>query len=258
VKTRTLFGTQIETAAIRRIDIDEPSRWVIAGWRDLMAAPAVSLAQGALFVIVGYVIFLGLHGIGLDSLIPVAIAGFFLVAPALAVGLYEISRRLELGQTPTFADSIAAFRQNYAGLAGMGLLLMLCMAAWTQVALLIFMMFFHAAPPALDSFFGDLLTSPQTLPFLLTGTAIGYVIASVVFSITAVSLPMLLDRKVPVIVAVATSIVAVRENWRVMLGWAATIVVLVGIGVITGLLGLAVTLPLVAHATWHAYRSLVE
>jgi uncharacterized membrane protein len=256
--SRTLLGTKLTHASVRQVDIDAPTRWLAAAWSDFRKAPTASLAYGAAFVIVSYVIVLGLHNLGLGSVVPAAMAGFFLIAPVLAVGLYEVSRRLERGEPANFEDTLFAFRRNLPGLATMGLVLMLAMAVWMQVALLIFMMFFHASPPPLDNFLFGILTSDMAVPFVVIGGAVGYVIASIVFAITAVSIPMLLDRNVPVMVAITTSVAAVRDNWRVMLGWAATIVVLIGVGFLTAVIGLALTLPLVAYGTWHAYRDLVE
>jgi uncharacterized membrane protein len=248
----------IHTRPVRQISANTPNQWLIAGWRDFTRAPALSLGYGALFVVAGYGIVFGLCNAGLASLVPAAVGGFFLVAPILAVGLYEISRRFEQGQETTFGQSVSAFRRNGSTLSGLGLTLILFLAAWLQIALLIFMLFFHESPPSLDHFFYDILMSPDAVPFLLAGTAVGYVIALLVFAISAVSIPLALDRNVSLPEAVATSIVAVRENWLVMLGWAATIVLLVGLGLATFFIGLAVTLPLVAYATWHAYRDLVE
>lgn len=255
--TRNLLGVRLTHMPVRHIGIEEPSRWLIAAWRDFIEAPGVSLAYGAVFVLLGYVIVLGLNNIGLGSLVPAMLAGFFLVAPVLAVGLYQVSAHREKGEPATFEDTILAFRRNLPGLGTMGLILMLAMAAWVQVALLVFMMFFHASPPPLEHFVHGILTADQAIPFLLVGMALGFPIAAVVFAISAVSIPMLLDRGVPVGVAVATSVAAVRENWQVMASWAATIVVLVGLGFATFFVGLAFTLPLLAYATWHAYRAMV-
>lgn len=249
--------TGIQTLPVRRITVDAPNRWLAAAWRDFSRAPLFSLAYGAIFVIAGHVIAFALHNASLGSLIPAVVAGFFLVAPILAVGLYEVSRRFESGETPTLAHSVAALRRNRGGLASMGLILTLSFAAWLQIALLIFMMFFHESTPSLDHFVYDILTAPDAVAFLLFGTAVGYAIATCVFAISAVSIPLLLDRDVPVVVAIATSVAAVRENWLVMGGWAATIVLLVAIGIATFFIGLAVTLPLAAYGTWHAYRDLV-
>ncbi len=253
-----ILGTHIRTLPVRRISVDTPNQWLIAGWRDFRKAPILSLGYGAVFVLAGYLIVFGFYNTGLASLVPTAVAGFFLVAPILAVGLYDISRRFELGEPASFVHCLGALKRNPAGLSSMGLVLTLCLAAWMQIALLIFMLFFHEDAPSLDHFFYDILTAPDAAAFLVVGTAVGYVIASIVFAISAVSIPLLLDRDVPVLVAIATSVVAVRENWLVMLGWAATIVLLVGVGFATFFVGLAVTLPLVAYGTWHAYRALVE
>jgi len=254
----SLLGMRIQTLPFRRIPIEAPNQWLAAGWRDLRRAPLISLSYGLLFVLAGYLIVFGLFNSGLASLIPTAVAGFFLVAPILAVGLYEISRRFETGQPVSFSHSLMALKRNPGGLSSIGLVLILCLAAWMQIALLIFMLFFHEDTPSLDHFFYDILTAPEAVAFLVVGTAVGYVIASIVFAISALSIPLLLDRDVPVLVAIATSVVAVRENWLVMLGWAATIVLLVGVGLASFFLGLAITLPLVAYATWHAYRGVIE
>lgn len=254
----SIFGTHIRTLPVRRISVEAPNQWLIAGWRDFRRAPLISLGYGALFVLAGYVIVFGLYNNGLASLVPTAVAGFFLVAPILAVGLYEISRRFALGEPASFALSLSALKRNPGGLSSVGLILTLCLAAWMQIALLIFMLFFHEDTPSLDHFFYDILTAPDAVAFLVVGTAVGYVIASIVFAISAVSIPLLLDRDVPVLVAIATSVAAVRENWLVMLGWAATIVLLVGVGLASFFIGLAFTVPLVAYATWHAYCALIE
>jgi uncharacterized membrane protein len=246
-----------EDRSIRHASIDEPGVWLLLGWRDFQRAPVLSLTYGGVFVLLGYGIVLGLHGLGLTSLVPVAIAGFWLIAPLLAVGLHEVSRRLEAREAIHVGDVLRVFHRNPRGIFAMGLILVLAFGAWAQVALLIFMAFFHANPPPLDDFIFNLLTSPQLVPFLAVGGAAGFAIASVVFAISAVSIPMLLDRDVTAGEAIATSVVAVRENYRVMLAWAATIVLLVGLGFATMFIGLAFTLPWLAYATWHSYRSLV-
>lgn len=246
------------TFPVCRVGSDEPARWLAAGWKDFRRAPVISLAYGAIFVLAGYAIVFGLHQAGLGALIPVAIAGFFLVAPILAVGLYEISRCFEKGEPPTLTASLRAVRRNLPGLAGMGLVLTLSLAAWLQIALLIFMAFFQEDAPGLEHFFHDILMAPNAVSFLFVGTAVGYVLASLVFAISAVSIPMLLERDVSILSAIGTSVATVRENWLVMLGWAATIAFLVGLGVGTFFFGLMVILPLLAYATWHAYRALVE
>ncbi len=252
------MGLQIDHLPVRSVGIDAPNRWLAAAWRDFCRAPALSLGYGAIFTGLGYLLVLGLHLGGVGSLIPAVIACFFLVGPVLAAGFYDVSRRAEAGQDVSLGQALAAFGRHWAGLSGIGLFLMLAVAAWMQVAFLIFMLFFHSTPPALDNFIYDVLTADQVVPFLLVGALAGGMIAAVVFSITVVSIPLVVDRNLPVLTAMATSVAAVRRNWKVMLGWAATIVLLVGMGMTTFFLGLALALPLAAYGSWHAYRDLVE
>jgi len=113
-------------------------------------------------------------------------------------------------------------------------------------------------PPSWDRLINVVFFTAQGAPFLLVGTALGAVLAVIVFTITAVSIPILLDRDVGVATAVATSVAAVAKNWRVMTGWAALIVIFTAAGLVTFYIGLAVMLPLIGYATWHAYRDLVE
>ena len=256
--TSTVMGLKIQHLPVRRLTADDPGRWLAAGWADFLRAPALSLTYGLGLVLTGYLIALTLYGMELESLLPVTTAGFFLVAPILAVGLYDVSRRYQRGEQVSLATTLAAWQRNPTGLGTIGLILMLCVAAWMQIAILIFMAFYHSAPPPMEDFIHGVLMSQQLIPFLLVGSAAGYVLASGVFALSVISIPMLLEPGVSVGTAVFTSIAAVRKNWDVMFTWAATIVFLVGVGLGTMFVGLVVTLPLVAYASWHAFQGTVE
>lgn len=223
-----------------------------------MAAPGVSLAYGALIVAVTYVLLFVLARSGVFWLILPLTAGFFFTAPLLAVGLYEASRRLRAGEPVTLGASLSAFRRNGTQLSYMGVILGLFHLGWIRIATLIFAVFFGVGfNPTWENLIVKLM-APQALPFWAVGTAVGAVLAALVFAISAISIPMLLDRDVNVFTAVATSFTAVRENWAPMALWAGLIVAFTLFGVLPLFLGLAVTLPLVGHATWHAYKDMVE
>jgi len=243
--------------AVGVVGMDRPWQWLTMGWRDLCAAPLVSLSYGAGFVLAGYGLSLGLIQLRAAYMILPVAAGFLLLGPMLAVGLYEMSRRIEAGERPGLGVVCFACRRNPAQIALMGLVLMLFVLAWVRVATLIFAIFFTRMPPTLDDLVLQTLLSDVSLPFLLVGTAAGGVLAAIAFSISVVSVPMLLDRQVDVITAVLTSIVVVRANWKVMWGWGCLIALLMGAGFVTFYIGLAVFMPLVGHASWHAYRDLV-
>lgn len=244
---------------IRRLGaVDRSGRWLSAGWRDFLATPGVSLAYGAAFVIVSNLLTLGLKWAGLDSLILPLAGGFAIIAPLLVVGLYDVSRRLEQGQPVRLGDCFTAFRDSLGQLSAMGVVLLICYLVWIEVALFLFMLFFNQAPPPLDRFLEDVVLSLQGAPLLLVGSAVGAVFAGIVFSVTAISVPLVYDRPIDAITAIGTSVLAVRANFKVMFGWAALIGLITACGIATLFLGLAVAMPVLAYATWHAYRDIID
>jgi uncharacterized membrane protein len=244
---------------VRRIDLDRPWSWLAAGWRDLRAASPVSLAYGVLFALAGYAITFGLWWADLVYLVLPMVCGFLIVGPLLAVGLYEVSRRLELGEPVSLAATVTAWQRNGGQIALMGIVLLLLLFAWIRLAALLFMLFFGLEPPSFAGLFAETFLNPDALPFLIVGTATGAVLAAFAFAISATSIPFLLDRPDSnVVSAITTSLAAVKENPGPMLFWAVLVVGFAGAGLITLYLGLVLTLPLIGHASWHAYRDLVE
>jgi uncharacterized membrane protein len=242
---------------VRKVGVDEPWEWLLAGWSDLRRAPAVSLAYGVVFVVISFLLTLGLWLVDLFYLVLPLAAGFMFVGPVIAVGLYEVSRRLERGQPVTLGATLAAWRTHSGPIATMGLVLMLFLLAWIRIAFLIFALFFGPTPPSWGHLVATLVFSTDGIPFLVVGIAVGGVLAAIVFAMSAVAIPALLDRDIGVLSAIVTSFAAVLRNWRVMIGWGALIVLFTAAGLVTFYVGLAVTLPLVGHASWHAYRGLV-
>ena len=184
-------------------------------------------------------------------------AGFMFTAPVLAVGLYEGSRRHERGQPVGLGATRAALGRNPTQIAFMGALLMLFLYGWLRVATLLFALFFSMNLPPLGQFLSTAFLAPENLDFALTGTGIGAIMAAIVFGLSAVSLPMLVDRPVDAITAAITSMRACCANPVTMALWAGVIVALTLVAAAPGFLGFIVVLPVVGHATWHAYRDLV-
>lgn len=240
----------------RLVSVARSSTWLARGFDDLRAHPAIGLGYGALFAVIGWLLTFGLHGLGMDSLILPLASGFMLVAPLAAVGLYEVSRRREAGEPVALRHALAAIGGNRQ-MADLGLVLMLLFFVWFQLAMIIFALFFGGSPPSLGEFVPQLLSAPQGMPFLAAGTVVGGAVATVAFSISVVSMPMLLERRVSVLTAMRASLRSVWLNRRMMVGWAATLAALGFLGMAFFFVGLAVTLPIAAHASWHAYRDLV-
>ena len=255
--TPTDAADHSRTPTLAKIPLDRPWVWLAKGFSDLRRAPAVSLGYGIVFAIAGYLLIGSLWALGwLYLTLPLA-AGFMIVGPLFAVGLYEVSRRLQSGEPISFATALAAWRRNGSQIGLMGIALMLFMFAWLRLAALIFMLFFGLEPPSLDQLVQQTLLSPEALPFLIIGGLVGAVLALVSFAISVISIPLLLDRpEVNVFTAITTSIQAVKTNPMPMLFWGALIVLFVGAGLATFLLGLIITLPLIGHASWHAYQDL--
>lgn len=246
-------------ARVRRVATDRPWLWLTAGWRDLMAHKAIGLAYGGVLVLFGWVLALLLFETGAAWAILPATAGFFMLAPLLAAGLYEVSRRRERGEPVTLAHAMAGFRRNGTQLSLIGAVLLLIHLVWVRIAGLLFALFFglNFAPTLADLPLA-MLRSDQLLPFLVVGTGFGFALAAATFAVSAVSIPMLIDRDVSFLEAVTVSIQAVIENPRPMALWAGLIVVFTGLALAPFFLGLVLAMPLIGHATWHAYRDLVE
>ena len=243
---------------IKKIEIDRPWTWLNRGWADLRKAPGVSVTYGLFFAIVGFLLLGALWLLDWFYVVLPLSAGFMLMGPLVAVGLYEISRRLEAGERPTLGHAVTAIARNTSQIALMGVALMIFLLAWIRLATLIFALFFSFRPPSLDNFVAEVFFQPESVPFLIVGVGTGAVLAALVFAISAVSIPMLLDKpQVNVATAIAASVQSVRINLAPMLLWAAMIVLFAAAGLIAGYIGLAVTMPIIGHATWHAYKDLV-
>jgi len=244
---------------IRQVPLDQAWVWLAAGWRDFLAAPANSLVFGVVAVVAGWAATALLLWADLPYLVLPLSAGFFFIGPFMAVGLYEISRRLGRGLPVDLASTVGAWRRNPDQIALMGVLLLLLHLAWMRAAQLLFALFEWPSVSSWDRFMDLVWQSSRSLPFLAVGAAVGAVMAGLAFAIGAFSMPYLLDRRdANLFEAIATSVAAVRFNIRPMLVWAGLIVLLVALAMVPALLGLIVVLPVVAHATWHAYRDIVR
>lgn len=243
---------------VRKIRMDAPWEWLGAGWADLWRSPGVSLTYGAAFTLFSYVLAGGLYLVDQFFLILPLGAAFMLIGPMLAVGLYEASRRYESREEVTLVNVAFVGTRSPVQLAYLGFALVFAVIVWVEIAAFLFAVFYGIAPPRLDELLPELLLTSNGVAFLAIGTAIGAVLAFIVFSATAISVPLLMARDTDVVTAIVTSFEAVRVNFKPMMLWAWLIAFLTIVGIVTLFFGLVLTFPLIGHATWHAYRSLVE
>jgi uncharacterized membrane protein len=246
----------LELPATRQVEITAPIEWLVAGWRDFVHHPLASGFYGLVFVLFGYAVTAASWYSPI--LVLTFVTGFFLVTPFLALGLYHLSRQGERGEKVRVKPSLFAFTHNKFD---MGLLVVfhaVVMIAWIRLTTLVGALYFSKTGTSIAGLIEQVSTTGEG--FLVVGLLMlsGGLLAALVFVTSAVSWPMLLDRSSGVINAVATSIKVVRQNKLTMMIWAMWIVSLLSIGLATFYIGLLVIMPVLAHATWHAYRALVE
>ena len=231
--------------------------WLAAGWRDLWTHPGPSLAYGIAVFAVSLAIVWSLFAFKLDYILFPALAGFMVVGPLVAIGLYQKSRAIEQGEPVRLADMLMVDARSGGQVLFTGAILCLLMLLWMRAAVIIYALFFGLRPfPGLDHIAGMLFTTPTGWAMLLVGSVVGGLFAAFSFAISTFSVPMLLDRRTDAFTAMGTSISLVWNNKPVMLTWGLIVLVLFMLGVATGLVGLIVAFPLLGHATWHSYRAI--
>jgi uncharacterized membrane protein len=228
------------------------------GLRDFRALPFYGLAFGALYAAGGIVIVLCLTSFGMAYLAYPLTAGFALIGPFVAIGLYEVSRRREAGQPVTLGAIWSTIRSR-SEIGWMAFVTVFVFVVWMyQVWLLVSLLL---GPKVSFSSFNEFLTVVLTtnagLLFLVIGNFFGVVLSLILFSLTVVSFPLLLDREVDFVTAMVTSVRAVVTSPVPMIGWASVVVMLLIVSAIPSFLGLIVTVPVLGHATWHLYRHVV-
>ncbi|MEN8213405.1 MAG: DUF2189 domain-containing protein [Pseudomonadota bacterium] len=242
---------------VNEVTLDHPWQWVAAGWSDFKKIPGLSMLYGLIFFLASLLLTLLVFFSDSFFLVPPLAAGFFLVAPILSVFLYDASRKLEKGESASFSDTCKICSQNSFNMLVMGVILMLAMIFWMMIANLVFAIFFSGTILTFDDFLPTLFLSGRSPAFLAAGILSGGVIALVVFVMTVISIPMLVDRDISAFDAIATSYHAAVKNPRPLLLWASLIVMFVCIGIVTFYLSFIVSMPVIGYATWHAYRDLV-
>ena len=240
---------------IRTVPPERPLLWLKLGWADLMACPGASLFYGLCFVAGGLLMVATLGGA--PEYIAAVTSGFLIGGPFLAIGLYEISRR-RIQQLPcNLVATMTAWKSNVSNLAIFAAVLMVLFLVWARASLVVFALFYSGEVPTMATFMRHVISTDH-IDFLIAYFAVGGIFALIAFAISLVSIPLMLDRGHDAVTAAIVSVRALLANIPAMFVWAGIIALLGGIGLVTFLVGLIVAGPLLGHATWHAYRDLVE
>lgn len=230
--------------------------WLVAGWRDLRAYPGIGAFYGGAFSLMAIV--LGAVFRSTPEYTMSIASGCLLLGPFLAMGLYEVSRRRELGLPSELGLSLTCWEPHMRSMAMMILVLIVLELLWGRASLVVFAVFFNTGMPSTSSVL-QAVFNPQNWEFVAAYTIVGGAFAMLVYTITVVSIPMILDRDTDAVSAAITSIEVFFHNTGVMLLWGLVITFLITVSLILPFAaGLVVVGPLLGHASWHAYRGAVD
>jgi len=250
-------AARMNLPAIRSVTFEQPFHWLRAGMQDMAKAWPLSLFYGVVFALLGY----GLVHAAEDKphLAMALTSGFLFIAPVLATVFYCVSHRLEHHhKLPSLFVPLLSWRANPASLGLFALTLVFVLSVWERISAILVGLFLNGSGIGGLSELLSLSAVQQHTDFVLAYLAFGGMLALMVFSFSVVSLPMLLHRKVDFATALVTSFMATRLNFPVMLLWGVLIAGLVVIGMATDFIAMAVIFPWLGHASWHAYRELIE
>ena len=235
---------------LQRLRLTTPLRWLRLGWGDFRRAPGVGLFFGLCFALMGLAVLMVFRHAPIYTL--ALCAGFVLLGPLLCLGLYQVSLRLERGETPTLDDAIGAWMTNLKQIAIFGFVLLILEMLWGRAALVIFAVSFDGMP----DFAGSIhkLLSADTLGFVTAYLAVGAVFAGLIFGISVIAMPLLLDRETDAVTAGLASLKLCLTQPLVMAFWGFTVTVLVLLAMLPYFAGLLVIGPWLGHASWHLYR----
>jgi len=240
---------------IRRVAARQPIEWMRRGWDDFKHLKAASLAHGALITALGAVLLM--LGSSHAYLVAAAVSGYLLVGPIMTTGLCELSRRRAAQEPAGFDESLQGLTRNPEGLLYFGVVLAIVAAAWFVVSGIVLQAVLHASGPSLGQALWGSLSDTTSLSQVLAYIGSGAVLAAIVFTLSVVSVPLIIDRHATALDAMWISARVVFWNLPAMLLWAALIVGLTVVGFAPFLFGMIIVAPVLGHATWHAYRDLV-
>jgi uncharacterized membrane protein len=237
--------------ALNHLPLGAPLRWLILGWADFRREPAISLFFGACFALMGLAVLMVFRHAPIYTL--ALCAGFLLLGPLLCLGLYRVSSNLERGEPVSIEDSLGAWLPNVGQIAIFGTVLLILEMLWGRAALVIFAVSFDGMPDFAGSVMK--LLDPHNLAFIVAYLAVGAVFAGLIFAVSVIAMPLLLDRDTDAVTAGLASLKLCLTQPLVMLSWGALVTGLVVLAMLPWFVGLVVVGPWLGHASWHAYRA---
>lgn len=235
------------------LPVSAPLGWLRQGWADFSLHPKIGLFYGLCFFIMGHALWAVFKSA--PAYVLALSAGFLLMGPFLCLGLYHASRHIEQHQTPSLKASLLAWQPTKGAMGIFAGVLLVLEMVWGRASLIVFAVTFNGMPSAQDTL--TQLLNPDNVGFLVTYTVVGGFFAGLIFCISVIAIPMIMDRGVDAVSAGLTSMRACFQNPATMLAWGALITLIIGLSMLPYFIGLIVAAPVVGHATWHAYRAIV-
>ncbi len=245
---------------VRTIKVSDVGEAMAAGFRDFQAVPRFGVFFGVIYALGGMALILTAFAFGLGYLTYPLAAAFALIGPFVATGLYEVSRRRQKGLPLSYSGILGVMlQQSRRELSWMAFVTIFFLIVYMyQVRLLLALFLGFTTFTSMSEFVTVLVSTPEGLLFLVVANALGLMVSFVLFALSVVSFPLLLDRDIDFVTAMITSVRAVMTNPQAMFVWAATIFVYLVVAMLPFFLGLIVVLPVLGHASWHLYEKVVE
>ncbi|MCK7614046.1 DUF2189 domain-containing protein [Roseibium sediminicola] len=245
---------------VRPITVNDVIDALAAGLADFRKAPVFGLAVGAVFAAGGLFVVLSAAALNMSYLSYPAAAGFVLIGPFAAVGLYEVSRRVQTGEDLSWSAIFGTmWAQKGRELSWMAFVVLFIQIMWMyQVRLLLALFLGFRSFASFEEFLTEVISTPEGLMFLAVGHVVGAILSLILFSLTVISFPLLLEEDRDFITAMITSVRAVATSPVPMIGWAFVVTAVLIVSMAPAFLGLIITLPILGHTTWHLYKKCVE
>lgn len=253
-------GDKLDMPLIKTIRLADLNAVLRRGAEDFWAKPSHYFLLALIYPVIGIVLTVWMNGFHTWPLLYPLVGGFALIGPIAALPLYEISRRRERGEEPSWRDALGVVRSPaIASILALGAMLFVLFTLWLTSAQALYESLFGASPPqTFDALFRQVFAEPGGVTLAIIGTVLGACFALVALCTTVISFPLLLDRDVGAYVAVETSFRAVMANLVPMLAWGAIVGLGIFLSALTLFVGFAVVLPILGHATWHLYRRVID
>lgn len=235
-------------APCKTLDMHAPFKWLKLGFEDIRRAPRQSLTYGAVMVVISLLVSAIALQFGNFYSLLTMLSGFIFIGPVIAIGLYSVSCQLQMGKKPVLGYCLREGQRHFGNTLLFAIIMLVVFMIWARAASIIHIFFPMQSNAAWQDY----------AMFLGIGTLVGIIFSAIIFCASAFSLPMIMDRKTDMITAIVTSINAVLRNKKVMLLWATIIFISVMIGFATAFIGLLFLMPLIGHATWHAYQETID